>query len=162
MAELKNSKLNLVCIDGSEESDYAFNWYLENYHKMDDIIGFVNIEQQPEMPIAVGFGDFKRSAVVDAYYESVKNNQKESESLKNKYKTICKKKIFQCKFFMLDPNNCPGHLICETAKDEKAASIIVGQRGLGMISRMLLGSTSNYVVHHTNIPVTVVPKVIKS
>jgi len=160
MAELNSSKLNLVCIDGSEESEHAFNWYLENNHEINDIIGFIHIERQPEIQIAAGLGDFDSSE--DAYYQSIKNNQKESENLKDKYQTICKKKNFQFKFFMLDPNNCPGHLICETAKDEKAARIIMGQRGLGMISRMLLGSTSDYVLHHTNIPVTIVPKVTKS
>jgi len=162
MAEVKSSKLNLVCIDGSEESEHAFNCYIQNYHQNDDMIGFVHIERQPTMPSAVGFDGMKRAVVVNAYYESVKNNQKESESLKNKFQTICEKKNLKFKFFMLDPHHCPGHLICETAKEEKAASIIMGQRGLGMISRMLLGSTSDYVLHHTNIPVTVVPKAIRS
>jgi len=74
---------------------------------------------------------------------------------------IYHKKI-KFKFFMLDLHQCPGHLICGTAKEEKAASIIMGQRGLGTVSRMLLGSTSDYVLHHTNIPVTIVPKAMEN
>jgi len=157
MAELKSSKLNLVCIDGSEQSEHAFNWYVKNYHQTGDVIGFVHIERQPSMPIATGFGDFEGTALMDGYFQNIKNNQNEATELKNKYQTICERKKFNFKFFMLHPHHSPGHLICETEKKEKAASIIMGQRGLGMISRMLLGSTSDYVLHHTNIPVTVVP-----
>jgi len=157
MAEAKSSKLNLVCIDGSEQSEYAFNWYVKNYHQNDDIIGFVNIQRQPAMPIDFVDSVYQGSPLVDAYYEKINNNQNKSEELKQKYKTICENKKIKFKFFMLDLHQCPGHLICETAKEEKAASIIMGRRGLGTISRMLLGSTSDYVLHHTNIPVTVVP-----
>jgi len=162
MVEAIKSKLNLVCIDGSEESEHAFNWYAENYHRTSDLIGFVHIRRQPSMP--VDFVDFiyEGSALVVAYYESLKSNQQESEDLKDKYQKISEEKNFKFKFFMLDPNHSPGHLICETAKEEKAASIIMGQRGLGMISRIVLGSTSDYVLHHTDIPVTVVPKAVKT
>lgn len=38
-----------------------------------------------------------------------------------------------------------------------AEMIVVGTRGLGGISRMLLGSVSNEVVHHAACPVVVVP-----
>jgi len=157
MAEAKSSKLNLVCIDGSEQSEHAFNWYIGNYHKSDDIVGLVYVQRQPSMPILIDGG-----VGIEAYQISARSCQKEAENLKHKFQTICEKKNLKFKFFMLDPHHCPGHLICEIAKEEKAASIIMGQRGLGMISRILLGSTSDYVLHHTNIPVTVVPNAIKS
>ena len=48
-------------------------------------------------------------------------------------------------------------MICELAKEKNAASITMGQRGLGTISRALLGSTSDYVLHHSHVPVMVVP-----
>jgi len=157
MAEAKSSNLNLVCIDGSDQSEHAFNWYVKNCHQTGNVIGLVHVQQQPEMPIGLGWGDYEGAALAEAYQESVRIHQKEFERLKDKYQTMCEKKNFQFKFFMLGPYHCPGHLICETAKEEKAASIIVGQRGLGAISRMLLGSTSDYILHHTDIPVTVVP-----
>lgn len=50
-----------------------------------------------------------------------------------------------------------GHTICQVAKDNHASSIIIGQRGLGAIRRTLLGSVSDYVIHHAHIPTIVVP-----
>jgi nucleotide-binding universal stress UspA family protein len=42
----------------------------------------------------------------------------------------------------------PGKLICEVAKTWNANLIVIGRRGLSGLSEMLLGSTSNYVLHH--------------
>ena len=50
-----------------------------------------------------------------------------------------------------------GHTICEVAKENKANIIVIGQRGLGALRRTFLGSVSDYVMHHTHIPVAIVP-----
>ncbi len=51
----------------------------------------------------------------------------------------------------------PGEVICKVASEEaKADLIVMGSRGLGAVSRMLVGSTSDYVLHHANVPVTIV------
>ena len=63
--------------------------------------------------------------------------------------------------FMVEGEHKPAHMICELAKGKNAASITMGQRGLGTISRALLGSTSDYVLHHSHVPVMVVPAVKK-
>ena len=63
----------------------------------------------------------------------------------------------KCEFLLADAHHKPGHVICELAKEKNAASITMGQRGLGTISRALLGSTSDYVLHHSHVPVMVVP-----
>ena len=63
--------------------------------------------------------------------------------------------------FILEGEHKPAHIICELAKEKNAASITMGQRGLGTISRALLGSTSDYVLHHSHIPVMVVPRAKK-
>ena len=51
----------------------------------------------------------------------------------------------------------PGQVICKTADKEKADHIVMGCRGLGTVRRTLLGSVSDYCVHHSCIPVSVVP-----
>jgi nucleotide-binding universal stress UspA family protein len=42
----------------------------------------------------------------------------------------------------------PGKLICEIAKSWNADSIVIGRRGLSGLNELLMGSTSNYVLHH--------------
>ena len=54
-----------------------------------------------------------------------------------------------------------GHTICKIAKDQSAANIVVGQRGLGTIRRTLLGSVSDYVIYHSHIPCIVIPPNLK-
>ncbi|MHC5776415.1 universal stress protein [Nostoc sp.] len=44
----------------------------------------------------------------------------------------------------------PGPLICEIAQTWKADLIIIGRRGLSGINEFLLGSVSNYVLHHAS------------
>lgn len=51
----------------------------------------------------------------------------------------------------------PGEIIMKFAKDENANMIIIGSRGMGIIRRTFLGSVSDHVVHHANVPVIVVP-----
>ncbi len=48
-----------------------------------------------------------------------------------------------------------GHAILDNAHD--AELIVVGQRGLGTVGAVVLGSVSHHVLHHTRCPVLVVP-----
>lgn len=50
-----------------------------------------------------------------------------------------------------------GPTICGAAVAESADICVLGARGLGPIRRTLLGSVSDYVVHHAPCPVLVVP-----
>lgn len=49
----------------------------------------------------------------------------------------------------------PGEGIVKIAKDVDAAVIITGCRGLGKIRRTFIGSTSDYILHHSHVPVVV-------
>lgn len=50
----------------------------------------------------------------------------------------------------------PGRIICQVAKDWGAELIIVGRRGHSGLSELILGSVSNYVVHHAPCSVFIV------
>jgi nucleotide-binding universal stress UspA family protein len=49
----------------------------------------------------------------------------------------------------------PGEVIVDMALEEKASMIVMGTRGLGTIRRTIMGSVSDYVVHHAHCPVVV-------
>lgn len=48
-----------------------------------------------------------------------------------------------------------GEVIVKVAKDENATLIVTGTRGMGKIRRTFLGSISDYVIHHSPVPVLV-------
>ncbi|MGK7876365.1 MAG: universal stress protein [Xenococcaceae cyanobacterium] len=50
----------------------------------------------------------------------------------------------------------PGSWICDRARNWGADLIVIGRRGHGGLSELLLGSVSNYVVHHASCSVLVV------
>jgi nucleotide-binding universal stress UspA family protein len=49
----------------------------------------------------------------------------------------------------------PSHVLLDAA--EGAALLVVGARGAGALTRLMMGSTSTEVVHEARLPVTVVP-----
>jgi len=57
----------------------------------------------------------------------------------------------------LEQSSKPGEAICKVSKEKNAVLVVVGSRGLGTIRRTLLGSVSTYVVHHSDVAVTVIP-----
>ena len=50
----------------------------------------------------------------------------------------------------------PGEAICQVASDENVTFIVTGTRGLGRIKRTLVGSVSDYILHHAHCPCIVV------
>ena len=49
----------------------------------------------------------------------------------------------------------PGHTIVSKSEELGAKLIVVGSRGLGTIRRKILGSVSEFILHHATIPVFV-------
>jgi nucleotide-binding universal stress UspA family protein len=56
----------------------------------------------------------------------------------------------------LQPNGRPGLAICTIARESQVDLIVVGSHSRQGLSEMLLGSVSNYVVHHAPCPVMVI------
>jgi len=52
----------------------------------------------------------------------------------------------------------PGELILSSVNRYKGTQIVMGSRGLGVIRRSILGSVSHYVLDHTHVPITIIPK----
>jgi nucleotide-binding universal stress UspA family protein len=52
----------------------------------------------------------------------------------------------------------PVEVLLETAKDHDAALIVVGSHGEGAVSAAFLGSTALKLLHHSKLPVLVVPR----
>lgn len=51
----------------------------------------------------------------------------------------------------------PGEELCRVCEERDADVAVMGRRGLGAVEELLLGSVSQFVVHHAPCPVTLVP-----
>ena len=142
-----NSKEDLVllCIDNSEHSLRAFNWYYEHFYRKEHIIGLVHVytsrEDTPQE-------DYQRTL-----HEELKN----STSITRKFQELCKQRNIESRVFTAEKINSVGHTICKLAKENYALVIVMGQRGLGAIKRTILGSVSDHVLHHAHVTVLIVP-----
>jgi len=49
----------------------------------------------------------------------------------------------------------PGEAIVKAAESQNADLVIAGSRGLGTFRRTIMGSVSDYIVHHSKVPVMI-------
>ncbi|MDX2254595.1 MAG: universal stress protein [Pseudanabaenaceae cyanobacterium bins.39] len=50
----------------------------------------------------------------------------------------------------------PRDVICHVAEQENPDILVIGSRGLGSVERLMLGSVSDYVLHHCKSPTLIV------
>ena len=55
----------------------------------------------------------------------------------------------------MEVNGKPGEAIIKVVKTESATLLILGSRGIGKVQRAIMGSVSDYCVHHSPVPVLV-------
>ncbi|XP_065053017.1 uncharacterized protein LOC135682177 isoform X1 [Rhopilema esculentum] len=152
-------RLNLVAVDSSQHSDRAFTWYIENYHREGDTLGIVHIHQLPSLP---AMGLYAGGAVLSEGYQMMVNESVEqSKTVADKYIEQCKEKNIKHVLFLQTAENDAGQTIVKIARENNANTLVMGSRGLGTVRRTLLGSVSDYVLHHAHIPTCVIPPTIE-
>uniref|UniRef100_A0A0B7AQ72 UspA domain-containing protein n=1 Tax=Arion vulgaris TaxID=1028688 RepID=A0A0B7AQ72_9EUPU len=145
MAEQRNV---LIAMDESHHSDDAFQFYMRNVHRKTDHVVLLyvpeyhTIIQSPMVMTDV-------SVVTDLLQEEEKRIKGFLEQLGQKLKAagIGGK--------VKSVGGTPGEVICKVTNDEQAHLVVIGSRGMGTIRRTLLGSVSDYIMHHSHVPVLV-------
>ncbi|WP_168122326.1 universal stress protein [Paenibacillus sp. HB172176] len=61
-----------------------------------------------------------------------------------------------CRFEILSGTGDPAQIICRAAEEQQADLIVMGSRGAGLVSEILIGSVSHNVVKHSHCPVLIV------
>lgn len=141
----------VVAVDGSDQADRAFNWYCENVNRPGD---HVVVVFGAEYKVSFMPGQVSESRLKEIQDEMSKEQQR-VEGLTNKYVAQMREKNIKGEAVPITGKK-PEEAIISKAEEVKAAMIVMGTRGLGTIRRTLMGSVSDYVVHHAGIPVIVV------
>jgi nucleotide-binding universal stress UspA family protein len=96
------------------------------------------------------YSDRDLATFKEQYQESKTVRHRLLESLAGKANEVGIKAEFQ------QETGSPGPIICNQANEWGADLIVIGSRGRKGLSEMLLGSVSNYVVHHAACSVMIV------
>ncbi|XP_045216250.2 universal stress protein YxiE-like [Mercenaria mercenaria] len=146
--EEENGKKILIAVDGSKHSIFAFEWYADKIHEPTDdvIIGFCS-EIGTNLPSNVAqTSPATLHALIEKHEEKTKEIFSTFDSLATKYNVQHKLERLH------DP---PGPSIVKYAYENNVQLIVVGSRGHGTFRRTILGSVSDYIVHHSHVPVII-------
>lgn len=149
-----------VCVDDSEHSSRAFDWYLNSCHKEGNKLAIIHIHIPPPLP-AVPMYPAGAAIISDEWQRSLQESVDNSRHLIQTLKKKCSKRKIPYIIFAETDQGSPGAEITRIAKDNNILMLVLGTRAHGTLKRAFLGSISDYVVHHAHCPVTVIPPVEK-
>ncbi|BFZ10744.1 hypothetical protein BsWGS_13783 [Bradybaena similaris] len=140
----------LIAMDGSKHSDYAFDWYVKYFYKEKDDLLIVYCNEHTGLMSAP-----PPTSDLNAVSKLVKEDEMDSTNALNQFTKKLQNAGIKGNVLRLFGGK-PGELIVKASEEHKVDMIITGTRGLGTIRRTLMGSVSEYVVHHASVPVLVV------
>nr|KAG5693780.1 hypothetical protein BaRGS_029410 [Batillaria attramentaria] len=120
----------IIAYDGSPNAEYALDWYVKNVYRPGKHVVLFHVPEIHEEQNRV-------QNDLEIFADKLR-----SLSIGGKVKSVAASK--------------PGEAIVEEANESHAELVVAGTRGLGKIRRTLVGSVSDYLVHHCNCPVLVV------
>lgn len=148
------NRVVLLAVDPSENARNAFEWFMANVHRPDDLIVLVHCPEAPKLPTF----SFKSGMAppVDEWKKALDEMNAKTQKLEEEYEgeLIQKKLRYKVRG---ESAKKPGEGICQVAEQEKADLICMGTRGLSGVKRAFLGSVSEYVVRNANKPVLIIP-----
>lgn len=143
-----------IGIDGSENSMFAIEWYASNVHKPNDRVVLVYCVEMSEVVTSSEWSQAPNPSDADAFKTILDHEVKKVQTKLEEFGELLKRLKLNGIVKSTQASK-PGEGIMRVAKDEEASIIVTGTRGLGKLRRTLLGSVSDYLVHHSHVPVLV-------
>ncbi|XP_041377539.1 universal stress protein YxiE-like [Gigantopelta aegis] len=138
----------IIGIDDSDFSEYAFDFYVQHIQRQGDEIVLVHVSEYTNLIHAPAL--LTDPVVVT---ELIKEEETKVKKLIERYSEKMKHAHLGGKVKQMTGK--VGEAVVEASKTENASMIIVGTRGMGKMRRTFLGSVSDYILHHSHIPVMV-------
>lgn len=135
-----------LAVDSSPHSENAFDFYLTNLRKDGDFLVLIHV------PEAHDFSDAHNQAVIE---KLMSDKAQEVLNIEKRYMGMLQEKHADLKGKFRTHGGKAGEVICRIAHEEGARIIVCGTRGQGTFRRTVMGSVSDYIVHHSDVPVLV-------
>lgn len=140
----------ILSIDASKQSQEAVHYYLNHIHRPENRVILLHVIELPDIGHARQVHLTPGSLHEMWVEESIKAHE-----LKNQYEEMLKTHGVKDVESRCEGGLKPGQVIVSAAVEEEALMVVMGTRGMGVIRRTILGSVSDYVVHHAPCPVVV-------
>jgi len=145
----------LIAVDNSGTAEKTFDWYCDNFHKDGNKVTIVHMAPQPSISgIYLDDLDFSGNELMSV----ADSEQKRVRELRKKYQDKTAERKIPADFHMQIYDGSTGEGIIKVVEIKQPDVIFIGSRGLGAIRRTVLGSVSDYVLHHSKVPVVIFPK----
>jgi len=149
----------LVAIDGSEQAERALLWGLELAERCNSKVLLVSIAEPVVVPLAPNatMNPMQATAippdVIDSYERELKARYMEVLSISYERAKMNKPNVYIETRLEV---GSPAKKIIEVAREGNFDIIVMGNRGLGGIKQLLLGSVSKKVADEAHCPVLIV------
>jgi len=148
MASETKPRVVLLATDASKQAEDACRWYFQFLHRAENKVFLVNIPEGATLTTSQG------QRLNDGEIQKLLEKEKKmTEALQKKFNGILDELKVSGEY--LTVYGKPGEALVQAAQDKEANMVVMGTRGLGTIRRTILGSVSDYVVHHAHCPVIV-------
>ncbi|TPP56619.1 hypothetical protein FGIG_05031 [Fasciola gigantica] len=148
----------MIPIDHSVNSRRALDWYLKNLARRNDLVIFVHSADRLETATRASSSKEELSQKLGSLYKASKLTISGGNTLCEDYINAVELENLRAKKVIYVDQH-PGKAIVRAAGEFKPHVIVMGNRGVGKIHETFLGSVSVYVLHHTIVPVCIVPPV---
>jgi len=148
----RSGRLILVAVDESKESINALRWALDNLFTSQDRIVLIHAQRDAVSIFVAGSPGFMMPVDVLKMLEN--DIKKSTEKILAKAMELCKSKNVTPEIEARTGD--AREVICDAAKKYNSDMVVLGSHGYGAFKRVVLGSVSDYCVHHVQCPVVVV------
>lgn len=142
----------VIAMDGSEYSSYALDFYAECLHRTENKVVIAHVSDfrcisHPAVAVMSGSTDF-----------SLITKEIEAEELRST--ELVERLTERMKHLKIDgsiarTHGDPGPALVTLCNENNASYIVVGCRGKSLVRKTFTGSVTDYVTHHSHVPVVV-------
>ena len=145
----------LVCLDGSKVAEEILSYVVDEARHRRSKIVLLRVIGLPEITVPIGIpGEPGTPMTTEGAIKRSRNEEAEAEDYLKRIAEPIKKKGLNVEYAVI-PGKA-GETIANYAQDNGFKLIAIATHGHGGLRRLVLGSTAEYVLHHSSLPMLIV------